>query len=65
MTSSRSIETQPMEAQMKTDHITQHRIDRNDEPFWPPVQWGAAGIVLIGLLLFLPAAAWLLTAIGG
>jgi hypothetical protein len=50
---------------MKTDHVTQDHFDQDDEPFWPPVQWGAAGIVLIGLLLFLPAAAWLLTAIGG
>jgi hypothetical protein len=48
---------------MNTDHITQHRSDLDDEPFWPPVQWGAAGIALIGLSLFVTAAAWLLWAL--
>jgi hypothetical protein len=49
------------EALMNTECVTEHRSDLDDGPFWPAVQWGAAGIALIGLLLFLPAAAWLLT----
>jgi hypothetical protein len=54
-----------MEAQMNTDNIPQHRSDLDDEPFWPAVQWGAAGIALVGLLLFLTSGAWLITALGG
>ena len=46
---------------MNTECVTEHRSDLDDGPFWPAVQWGAAGIALIGLLLLLPAAAWLLT----
>ncbi len=49
---------------MNIEHITQHRSDLDDGPYWPAVQWGAAGIALVGLLLFLAAAAWLLSAVG-
>jgi hypothetical protein len=52
-----------MEAQMNIECSPQHRSDLDDEPFWPAVEWGAAGIALVGLLLFLTSAAWLITAI--
>ena len=42
-------------------YVTQHLKDKNVEPFWPAVEWGAAGIALVGLLLFLPAAAWVIS----
>jgi hypothetical protein len=52
-----------MEAQMNSEHMTQHRSDLDDEPFWPAVEWGAAGIALVGVLLFVTSAAWLISAI--
>ncbi|WP_394762778.1 hypothetical protein [Phenylobacterium sp.] len=46
---------------MNTDSVTQHRGDLDSEPFWPAVEWGAAGIAVVGLLLVLPALAWLIS----
>ena len=46
---------------MTTKTPTQHRSDLNDEPYWPAVEWGTAGIALVGLLLFLPAVAYLIS----
>ncbi|WP_293386476.1 hypothetical protein [Phenylobacterium sp.] len=40
------------------------RVDLDDEPFWPAVQWGAAAIVVLGLLLVLPGVAWLMSLVG-
>ena len=50
---------------MNTKHVARHRSDLDDEPFWPAVEWGVAGIALVGLLLFLTSAAWLISALGG
>ena len=46
-------------------HIPPCRPDLEDGPYWPAVQWGAAAIAVIGLLLFLPGLAWLISQIGG
>ena len=40
-------------------------VDLEEGPYWPAVQWGAAAIAAIGLLLLLPAAAWVISAVGG
>lgn len=46
------------------ENIPPRRVDLDNEPYWPAVQWGAAAIAVVGLLLFLPAGAWLLSLAG-
>lgn len=43
---------------MNTESVTQHRKDAGNEPIWPVVEWGAAAITLVGLLLLVPAGAY-------
>jgi hypothetical protein len=46
---------------MSTECITQHLKDEDDAPVWPAVERGAAAIVLVGVLLLLPAGAYIVS----